>query len=293
MGDAVDEVWSGPTRTFAFPVEAGHVLGFERAIGARASADGVAPPTFVAATDHYDPAFDRRPPLGQGWGLGLPASHLHVEQHFAYLRPLRAGDVLVARRGPGRVWEKLGRSGRLRFVEERTELVDHDGECVQVMRWVDVHAERTHEQLTNAQRAGGPTPAPHPPEGTPVVVAADLSRTQFVMYAGASGDFHPLHHDDDLAHRHGYPSVFCPGMLTMALSCRALDGIVATSDLRSISSRFRGQVWPGDSLTVFVHEVGGGPATGAPSADGRRELALVTRNQLGAVVLESTVHVTA
>ncbi len=288
MDATTDDVWSGPWREFAFPVEAGHLLAFRRAIGAADPGNGLAPPTFAAATDHFDPGYTRRPPLGRGWGTGLPESNLHVEQHFTYARPLRSGEQLVARRGPGTVVEKTGRSGRLRFVEERTELRDATGACVLVMRWIDVHAERSHEQLTNAQRsperAAAATPAPATPAGRAVVVAEDLSRTQFVMYAGASGDFHPLHHDDDLAHRHGYPSVFCPGMLTMALSCQALDGELALETLRSVSSRYRTQVWPGDTLTVDVARIG-------PTEPGAaRAVRLVTSNQHGAVVLETVAH---
>ncbi len=274
MTQASDE-WSGPWREFAFPVEAGHLLGFCRAIGAPVPADGAAPLTFAAATDHFDPAYTRRPPLGSGW-TDLPVSHLHVEQHFDYARAIRAGEQLTARKGPGRVWEKIGRSGRLRFVEERTELRDAAGACVQVMRWVDVHTEQSHGALTNAQRDPAASGTTRPtPAGRPVVVATDLSRTQFVMYAGASGDFHPLHHDDDLAQRHGYPSVFCPGMLTMALSARALDTVAPTTTWRSLSSRFRAQVWPGDTLTAYA----------TVDTDAVR---LVTVNQHRTVVLETT-----
>ena len=34
-----------------------------------------------------------------------------------------------------------------------------------------------------------------------------LTRTDFVKYQGASGDFHPLHHDDTFARETGFPSV--------------------------------------------------------------------------------------
>ena len=267
-------LWSGPTYDFAFPVEAGHVLAFKRAIG-EPDEPSIAPPTFAAATDHFDPRYLRRPPRRRGWGAGLPESHLHVEQHFTYARPVRVGEQLSARKGPGRRWTKTGRSGRLDFVEERTELRDGDDHLVVVMCWVDVHAERTHAELTNAQLE---RPVVAPPEGA-VIVAEDLSRTQFVMYAGASGDFHPLHHDEDLAHRHGYPSVFAPGMLTMALTARALTDVVGHECLRSFGGRFRAQVWPGDTLHAVVTE--------QPAGEGRA-FTVVTGNHNGAVVFEAT-----
>lgn len=254
VGRMSDE-WSGPWREFPFPVEHGHLLGFRRAIGEELTGE-LAPPTFAAATDHFDPAFDRRPPHGRGWQAGLPPSHLHVEHHFTYVRPVRVGDALVARKGPGRRWEKEGRSGRLRFVEERTELRDADGALVLVMLWVDVHAERSHVALTNAQQPAAAVAAPEPAEGTVRVrLATDLSRTQFVMYAGASGDFHPLHHDDAMASAHGYPSVFAPGMLTMAHTARAVTAVVDPAALTGFGGRFRAQVWPGDSLHGDVRRV--------------------------------------
>ena len=51
-----------------------------------------------------------------------------------------------------------------------------------------------------------------------VVVVDDLTRTQIVMYAGASGDYNPLHSDDKFTKEiAGYPSVFAHGMLSMGM----------------------------------------------------------------------------
>ncbi len=50
------------------------------------------------------------------------------------------------------------------------------------------------------------------------VVVDDLSRTQIVQYAGASGDYNPIHTDEVFATKvAGYPTVFAHGMLTMGL----------------------------------------------------------------------------
>lgn len=273
----MDEVWSGPTHEFTFPVEAGHVLAFTRALGIEH--DGTVPPTFAVVADHFDPQFVRRPPLGRGWRDGLPASHLHVEQSFTYTRPLRIGETLIARRGQGRVWTRQGRTaGHLRFVEERTELFDDEGASVVVVSWVDVHAEQSHVDLTTRQATTAPAPAPAPPPGSSgVVVAEEITRTQIVMYVGASGDFHPLHHDDHIAQRNGYPSVFVPGMLTMGLTGKVITAAIDGEQLRGFSGRFRAQVWPGSTLTTTVASTRG---------DDRREISLTTRDQHGAVVFE-------
>jgi acyl dehydratase len=39
------------------------------------------------------------------------------------------------------------------------------------------------------------------------------SRTDIVQYQGASGDFNPIHHDDEFAQSAGYPGAFSVGML--------------------------------------------------------------------------------
>lgn len=155
-----------------FPVEAGHVMMFARAIGDPnpAYADGlVAPPTFVQASAHYDPDYPLRPRIGQPWfgsgrrptgvsadgnparggGGGGGGTGLHAEQHFEYHRPLRPGDVLTAETKPGRRWEKQGRrAGRLVFSEVVTEFRDADGQLVVTARSVGVRTERVVEQAS-------------------------------------------------------------------------------------------------------------------------------------------------
>ena len=83
------------------------------------------------------------------------------------------------------------------------------------------------------------------------VVVDDLSRTQLVMYSGASGDYNPLHTDEvyttEVA---GYPSVFAHGMLTMGLTGKMLTNYVGDGRLTKFGVRFTNQVWPGDTLTA-------------------------------------------
>jgi acyl dehydratase len=80
------------------------------------------------------------------------------------------------------------------------------------------------------------------------VVVEDLTRTQIVQYAGASGDFNPIHHDEPFARGAGYPTVFAHGMLTIGLTARLLTDWLGDGVLRSYAVRFVRQVWPGDSL---------------------------------------------
>ncbi|MFJ5304712.1 MaoC family dehydratase N-terminal domain-containing protein [Streptomyces sp. NPDC088350] len=136
-----------------FPVEAGHILMFARAIGDENPAyDGegaLAPPTFAMASAHHDPDYRLRPKAGEEWfgsGAGpgvLPegGGGLHAEQHFTYHRPVRAGETLYATTVTGRSWEKQGRTGRLLFSERVTQYRDADGEPVVSARTVAVVPE--------------------------------------------------------------------------------------------------------------------------------------------------------
>src|SRR6266852_5902339 len=82
-------------------------------------------------------------------------------------------------------------------------------------------------------------------------VVDNLSRTQIVQYAGASGDYNPLHTDDVYTiQQAGYKSVFAHGMLTMGLTGKMLTNYVGDGRLAKFGVRFTKQVWPGDSLTA-------------------------------------------
>ena len=80
-------------------------------------------------------------------------------------------------------------------------------------------------------------------------VVDNLSRTQIVQYAGASGDYNPLHSDEVYTTQvAGYPSVFAHGMLTMGLTGKMLTNYVGDGTLTKFGVRFTNQVWPGDTL---------------------------------------------
>ena len=82
--------------------------------------------------------------------------------------------------------------------------------------------------------------------------AHTLTRTDLVMYAGASGDFNPMHTDDSAARAAGLPSVFGHGMLSMGLLGSALTDYVGVGNLRSYKVRFTKQTWPDEVLTTSI-----------------------------------------
>jgi acyl dehydratase len=152
-----------------FPIEAGHVMMFARAIGdpnpvyadeevaGRSEVGAIpAPPTFVTASAQFDPDYPLRPKPGEPWfgsgrdatgaapsvpsgGSGGGGTSLHAEQHYEYHRPLRPGDVLTATTSPGKSWTREGRrGGTMQFRESVTEWRDEAGELVLTTRSVGV-----------------------------------------------------------------------------------------------------------------------------------------------------------
>lgn len=106
----------------------------------------------------------------------------------------------------------------------------------------------------------------------------DLSRTQIVMYAGASGDYNPVHTDEKFTKEiAGYPSVFAHGMLTMGMTGRMLTNYVGDGRLTKYGVRFTSQVWPGDTLNST--------ATVVDVTEGIVNLSVETTNQDGTLVL--------
>ena len=86
----------------------------------------------------------------------------------------------------------------------------------------------------------------------------DLKRTQIVQYAGASGDYNPLHTDEIFTTQvAGYPSVFAHGMLTMGMTGKLLTDTLGDGNIRKYGVRFTSQVFPGDTLdaTATVTEI--------------------------------------
>src|SRR5438309_4605923 len=83
-------------------------------------------------------------------------------------------------------------------------------------------------------------------------VQHELTRTDLVRYAGASGDFNPMHHDEVKAKAAGLPSVFGHGMFSMGFLAAAIQDYVGVGNLTQYSVRFAKQTWPDDVLTTDI-----------------------------------------
>lgn len=121
------------------------------------------------------------------------------------------------------------------------------------------------------------------------VVSHRLTRTDLVKYAGASGDFNPMHTDEVAAREAGLPSVFGHGMFSMGLLGRAVTDWAGVGNLKVYGVRFTKQTWPGETLSTRI------VVTGKEKTDEGNiviaELALL--NQDGEVKLSGTTQVLA
>ena len=109
----------------------------------------------------------------------------------------------------------------------------------------------------------------------------DLKRTQIVMYAGASGDYNPVHTDEVFTKEvAGYPSVFAHGMLTMGMTGKMVTNYVGDGRLTEYGVRFTSQVFPGDTLDATATVVG--------VSNGIVDLDISTVNQNGDAVLKGS-----
>ncbi len=85
-----------------------------------------------------------------------------------------------------------------------------------------------------------------------------------IRYAGASGDFNPIHTDKDYATMVGLPSTILHGLWSMAQVARAVqENAGGPEKVKSLSVQFRGMGFPEKEITVSgtVREVEGGVAT--------------------------------
>ena len=97
-----------------------------------------------------------------------------------------------------------------------------------------------------------------------------------VRYAGASGDFNPIHVDDDFARSVGLPGRILHGLWTMAQVARAQTEAAGGPDrLRRLSVQFRGMGFPEQEITVtgsVKHERGGHVIVAAEAEQGGKRI---------------------
>lgn len=119
-----------------------------------------------------------------------------------------------------------------------------------------------------------------------------VARSDLVRYAGASGDFNPIHWSERVATSVGLPGVIAHGMFTMALAGRAVSSWVKdTARITSLTSRFTKPVVVPDgevatvTIALAVHSVDDGHAGVT--------LAITAKHDGNAVLGKARAHVVA
>ncbi|MEW6663557.1 MAG: FAS1-like dehydratase domain-containing protein [Bacillota bacterium] len=248
-----NDVEKGAIRTFAIATGENNPLYIDEEYAARTTYGGIiAPPTFCRTFDY-----------GEIPGLNLPREGmLHGEQEYEYYRFLRPGDVVYCQSRLENVYEKTGRSGRMVFVVMEHTGANENGELYFKGRRVSIIREvllkRTSLQEgypTNKVQVGqvlqvDPSTV-RPGNSIGPLVFPPMTRIQLVRYAGASGDFNPIHTVEEAAIKLGLKGVIAHGMLIMAFAGQLLSRWAGEQGfLYRISNRFTAMVYPGDIITV-------------------------------------------
>jgi acyl dehydratase len=126
-------------------------------------------------------------------------------------------------------------------------------------------------------------------DALPEVTFGPVSRATLARYAGASGDYNPIHIDSDFARGAGVRDVFAHGMLSMAQIGRVVTDWAGIGRVRSIGVRFATLTQIGDVLSCKGQIVERREADGATLL--RIQLSAVLQNGDPAVVGEAEVRV--
>jgi acyl dehydratase len=83
----------------------------------------------------------------------------------------------------------------------------------------------------------------------PPLVKGPIQQIQLTRYAGASGDFNPIHQDEEFAKAAGMGGVFAHGMLSMGFVAQAVTDWAGAGRVRKVGVRFAGLVRLKDTIT--------------------------------------------
>lgn len=180
---------------------------------------------------------------------------VHGEQDMHFHQPLVPGRSLLTVAEAHSV--RVGRSGTRFTVSLDSRDADRGGPVL--TQYVTVFIRGMADGA-----GGGPDKPDHAlpadARGAPVgTVTVHVDHDQTFRYRDASGDQNPIHVDEAFAKAVGLPGIIAHGLCTMAMCSRAVIATAAAGDpatLRRLAVRFSRNVFPGDDLTVAIHDLG-------------------------------------
>ena len=180
---------------------------------------------------------------------------VHYEQDLVLHRPLADGMRVRSRATPVAL---LGRPNGTSVVI-RTETRAEDGELVNE-QYITEFFRGVEAPESVGERA--PDHRLEAEEEPVAEITYPVAEDQTVRYADASGDHFAIHLDDDFARSVGLPGRIVHGLCTMAFTGRAVleaaGGRGSSSRIERLAVRFSAPLFPGDTLTTRIWDLGGG-----------------------------------
>ena len=226
---------------------------------------------FVAATgDEPDRWLDHAPPSYAGGLLFVAAPHflndprvrphtgvlVHVDQSFTWYAPLTVGAPITITARVDKVRERAGRFFVTFLAEVTLDGAEPLVESVSTFLMGEgsgaTSGDSRHElPVWKRELNDLPLPRPWPGIGGVSELAKSASRADLVRYAGASGDFNPIHFDHDAAREAGLPGIVVHGLLMAAWATQAVTSVNALPDpIAHAKFRFRNPLYPGTQAAV-------------------------------------------
>jgi acyl dehydratase len=118
-------------------------------------------------------------------------------------------------------------------------------------------------------------------ESLDAVELAPVSRIDLIKYAGASGDYNPIHTIDEEAKKAGLPGIIAHGMWTMGNLAKLFTPYFEEGFIQTYTIRFKGMVFLNDVVTL--------KATLKEVVENQRKFEVAAVNQNGNPVLKGEV----
>ena len=182
---------------------------------------------------------------------------VHFGQDMVLHRPIEAGMTLVSTATPTALLQRGSGTALVIHTQTSTEA----GELVNE-QWVTEFFRGVDTPESRGEPGADHRLAAEVAESEPLAeIVQPVAPDQPDRYAEASGDRFVIHLDDEAARAVGLPGRILHGFCTLAFTARAVcdaAGGVDESQLARLAARFSAPVFPGDTLTTRVWELGGG-----------------------------------
>ena len=194
---------------------------------------------------------------------------LHGEQDMEFILPIRPGDQITAAAKIASIETKA--SGETLVIE------------INARNQAGAKVNRTlfNAFIRGGGKGGSEARVAEPESGAPIVtVAQQVDKDQTYRYKEASGDFNPIHVDENFAKMAGLPGIIVHGLCTMAFTSKVIIDKLCGGDpvkLKRLRVRFTRPVLPGQVITTRVWSDG--------ERDKRKILAFKTLNPEGRAVI--------